>query len=52
VVNADFDEMAVKVDKANGLDETDETIVANRTNLANEANKASLANKALTGKAD
>ena len=41
-VNAD----AVKVDKANGLDETNEANVANRTNFANEANKVSLASKA------
>jgi hypothetical protein len=46
VVDADLDEEAVRVDEANGLDETDEGNVADRTNLADEASKTSLANAA------
>jgi NACalpha-BTF3-like transcription factor len=46
VVDTYLDEEAVKVDEANGLDETDVANVADRTNLANEASKTSLADAA------
>jgi hypothetical protein len=46
VVDADLDEEAVKVGKANRLDETNDANVAHRTNLANKANEASLADAA------
>ena len=39
VIDADLDKEAVEVDKANGLDETDDSNVANSTNFANKANE-------------
>jgi hypothetical protein len=46
LVDADLNEEAVEVNKANGINEANGANVANRANLDNKANKASLANEA------